>query len=69
MVDKKPDTKKEEEQITNTSKTLGFASPRLELKKTIWNGKRSSRRSFFQGKKIRTRLMPGLLFYRQLFIL
>ena len=35
MVDKKPDTKKEEEQSTNTSKTLGFSSPRLELKKTI----------------------------------
>ena len=28
MVDKKPDTKKEKEESTNTSKTLGFSSLR-----------------------------------------
>ena len=35
MVDKKPDIKKEEEKSTTNSQTLGFSSPRLELKKTI----------------------------------
>jgi len=35
MVDKKPDIKKEEEKSTVKSKTLGFSSPRLELKKTL----------------------------------
>ena len=48
MVDKKPDTKKEEEQSTNTSKTLGFSSPRLELKKTIGGG--TVRQSFSHGR-------------------
>ena len=48
MVDKKPDTKKEEEQSTNTSKTLGFASQRLELKKTIGGG--TVRQSFSHGR-------------------
>ena len=35
MVDKKPDIKKEEEKSTVKSQTLGFSSPRLELKKTL----------------------------------
>ena len=48
MVDKKPDTKKEEEQSINTSKTLGFSSPRLELKKTIGGG--TVRQSFSHGR-------------------
>ena len=48
MVDKKPDTKKAEEQSTNTSKTLGFSSPRLELKKTIGGG--TVRQSFSHGR-------------------
>ena len=48
MVDKKPDTKKEKEQSTNTSKTLGFSSPRLELKKTIGGG--TVRQSFSHGR-------------------
>ena len=48
MVDKKPDTKKEEEKSTNTSKTLGFSSPRLELKKTIGGG--TVRQSFSHGR-------------------
>ena len=48
MVDKKPDTKKEEEQRTNTSKTLGFSAPRLELKKTIGGG--TVRQSFSHGR-------------------
>ena len=38
MVDKKPDIKKEEEKSTTKSQTLGFSSPRLELKKTLGVG-------------------------------
>ena len=61
MVDKKPDIKKEEEKSANNSQTLGFSSPRLELKKTIEGG--TVRQSFSHGrtksvsvevKKIRT---------------
>ena len=48
MVDKKPDTKKEKEESTNTSKTLGFSSLRLELKKTIGGG--TVRQSFSHGR-------------------
>ena len=48
MVDKKPDTKKEAEKSTNTSQTLGFSSPRLELKKTIGGG--TVRQSFSHGR-------------------
>ena len=61
MVDKKPDIKKEEEKSANNSQTLGFSSPRLELKKTLEGG--TVRQSFSHGrtksvsvevKKIRT---------------
>ena len=48
MVDKKPDIKKEEEKTTNASQTLGFSSPRLELKKTIGGG--TVRQSFSHGR-------------------
>ena len=48
MVDKKPDIKKEEEKTTNASQTLGFSSPRLELKKTIGGG--TVRQSFYHGR-------------------
>ena len=50
MVDKKPDIKKEEEkEALKTSRTLGFSSPRLELKKTI--GIRGTvRQSFSHGR-------------------
>ena len=48
MVDKKPDIKKEEEKSTNVSQTLGFSSPRLELKKTIGGG--TVRQSFSHGR-------------------
>ncbi|MBT4109594.1 MAG: translation initiation factor IF-2, partial [Pelagibacterales bacterium] len=48
MVDKKPDIKKEEEKSTNASQTLGFSSPRLELKKTIGGG--TVRQSFSHGR-------------------
>ncbi|MDB9761700.1 translation initiation factor IF-2 [Alphaproteobacteria bacterium] len=49
MVDKKPDIKKkEEENSANTSQTLGFSSPRLELKKTIGGG--TVRQSFSHGR-------------------
>jgi len=48
MVDKKPDIKKEEEKEANTSRTLGFSSPRLELKKTIGGG--TVRQSFSHGR-------------------
>ena len=49
MVDKKPDIKKkEEENSANTSQTLGFSSPRLELKKTIGVG--TVRQSFSHGR-------------------
>ena len=49
MVDKKPDIKKkEEEKSKNTSQTLGFSSPRLELKKTIGGG--TVRQSFSHGR-------------------
>ena len=47
MVDKKPDIKKEEKSTTN-SQTLGFSSPRLELKKTIGAG--TVRQSFSHGR-------------------
>jgi translation initiation factor IF-2 len=48
MVDKKPDIKKEEEKNSNASQTLGFSSPRLELKKTIGGG--TVRQSFSHGR-------------------
>jgi len=48
MVDKKPDIKKKEEKTTNASQTLGFSSPRLELKKTIGGG--TVRQSFSHGR-------------------
>ena len=48
MVDKKPDIKKEEEKSANNSQTLGFSSPRLELKKTIGGG--TVRQSFSHGR-------------------
>ena len=48
MVDKKPDIKKEEEKSANNSQTLGFSSPRLELKKTLEGG--TVRQSFSHGR-------------------
>ena len=47
MVEKTPDTKKEEEN-NKSSKKLGFSSPRLELKKTIGGG--TVRQSFSHGR-------------------
>ena len=47
MVEKTPDTKKEEEN-SKSSKKLGFSSPRLELKKTIGGG--TVRQSFSHGR-------------------
>ena len=47
MVEKTPDTKKEEEN-SKPSKKLGFSSPRLELKKTIGGG--TVRQSFSHGR-------------------
>ena len=47
MVEKTPDTKKEEEN-SKSSKKLGFNSPRLELKKTIGGG--TVRQSFSHGR-------------------
>ncbi|MDG2000597.1 MAG: translation initiation factor IF-2 [Alphaproteobacteria bacterium] len=47
MVEKTPDTKKEE-QNNKSSKKLGFSSPRLELKKTIGGG--TVRQSFSHGR-------------------
>jgi translation initiation factor IF-2 len=47
MVEKTPETKKEEEN-NKSSKKLGFSSPRLELKKTIGGG--TVRQSFSHGR-------------------
>ena len=49
MVDKKPDIKKEEEKSTVKSQTLGFSSPRLELKKTL-GVSGSARQPFSHGR-------------------
>ena len=49
MVDKKPDIKKEEEKSTVKSQTLGFSSPRLELKKTL-GVSGSTRQPFSHGR-------------------
>ena len=49
MVDKKPDIKKEEEKSNVKSQTLGFSSPRLELKKTL-GVSGSGRQPFSHGR-------------------
>ena len=49
MVDKKPEIKKEEEKSTVKSQTLGFSSPRLELKKTL-GVSGSARQPFSHGR-------------------
>jgi len=48
MVEKTPDTKKEEKKNDKSSKKLGFSSTRLELKKTIGGG--TIRQSFSHGR-------------------